>query len=108
MRGGGNGPRMPAGAAQARQFMYWLDTTILAILGIGAIFGALNGLLMQLARLVGFAVALYAAIYFNDGATTLIQQSFVQDAEPLVARIVAYVAVFLVVYLAIFLTTVAL
>src|SRR4051794_15306877 len=88
--------------------MYWLDTTILAILGIGAIFGALNGLLMQLARLVGFAVALYAALYFNDGATALVQQSFVQDAEPLVARIVAYVAVFLVVYLTIFLTTVAL
>ena len=88
--------------------MYWLDTTILAILGIGAVFGALSGLLMQLARLVGFAVALYAAIFFNDGATALVQQSFVQDAEPLVARIVAYVVVFLVVYLSIFLTTVTL
>jgi uncharacterized membrane protein required for colicin V production len=88
--------------------MYWLDTTILAILCIGAVFGALSGLLMQLARLVGFIVALYAAIYFNDGATALLQDSFVSDAEPLVARIVAYVAVFLLVYLSIFLTTVAL
>src|SRR5262245_37735538 len=88
--------------------MYWLDTTILAILGVGAVFGALSGLLLQLALLVGFAVALYAAIACNDGATALVQQSFVQDAEPLTARIVAYVAVFLVVYLSIFLTTVAL
>ena len=88
--------------------MYWLDTTILAILGIGAVFGALSGLLMQLARLVGFVVALYAAIYFNDGATTLLQDRIVPDAEPLVARIVAYVAIFLLVYLTIFLTTVAL
>jgi uncharacterized membrane protein required for colicin V production len=88
--------------------MYWLDTTILAILGVGAVFGALSGLLMQLARLVGFAVALYAAIACNDGASALVQRSFVQDADPLVARIVAYVVVFLVVYLSIFLTTVAL
>jgi uncharacterized membrane protein required for colicin V production len=88
--------------------MYWLDTTILAILGIGALFGALSGLLMQLARLVGFALALYAAIALNDGATAVLQQNFVQDAEPLVARIVAYVVVFLAVYLTIFLTTVAL
>ena len=88
--------------------MYWLDTTILAVLGVGALFGALSGLLMQLARLVGFAVALYAAIALNDSTTALLQQSFVQDAEPLVARILAYVFVFLAVYLSIFLTTVAL
>ncbi len=88
--------------------MYWLDTTILAILTVGAVFGALSGLLMQLARLVGFGLALYAAIYFNDGATSLVQDSFVPEAEPLVARIVAYVTVFLIVYLSLFLSTVAL
>jgi uncharacterized membrane protein required for colicin V production len=79
--------------------MYWLDTTILAVLVIGAAFGALSGLLMQLARLVGFAVALFAAIYFNDGAADLTQRWFVREADPWVAHIVAYVGVFLFVYL---------
>ncbi|MCI0465322.1 MAG: CvpA family protein [Gemmataceae bacterium] len=81
--------------------MYWLDTTILAVVGIGAAFGALSGLLMQLARLVGFVVALYAAIYLNDPAADLAQRWFVQEAEPWVARIVAYVGIFLLIYLAI-------
>jgi uncharacterized membrane protein required for colicin V production len=88
--------------------MYWLDTTILAILGCGAVFGAVSGLLMQLARLVGFGVALYAAIYFNEGATSLLRDNALQEAEPWVAHLVAYVAVFLAVYLTILLLTVAL
>src|SRR5262245_38458949 len=83
--------------------MYWLDTTILAVLAIVAIFGAISGLVMQLARIVGFVVALYAAVYFNDGASSLLQQGFIQDAEPWMARLVAYVGVFLVVYLGVFL-----
>jgi uncharacterized membrane protein required for colicin V production len=88
--------------------MYWLDTTIVIIVAAGAIFGALSGLLLQLARLVGFAVALYAAIVFNDQATTLLQQGFAQDAEPWVTRVLAYVLVFLAVYLTIFVLTVVL
>src|SRR5262245_14804158 len=82
--------------------MYWLDTTILAILGIGAIFGALSGLLMQLARIVGFGVALYAAVYFNEAATLLLQRYVIQDADGTAARLVAYAVVFLAVYLSIF------
>src|SRR4051794_25695971 len=82
--------------------MHWLDTTILAVLGIGAIFGALSGLLMQLARIVGFAVALYAAIYFNEDVAAFLQRNLIHDSEPWVARLVAYAAVFLLVYLSIF------
>ncbi|MCC6418337.1 MAG: CvpA family protein [Gemmataceae bacterium] len=85
--------------------MYWLDTTILAVLGIGALFGAVSGLLMQLARLIGFAIALYVAICFNADAAALTQRWFVQEADPRVAQIVAYVGVFLLVYLGIFLFT---
>jgi uncharacterized membrane protein required for colicin V production len=88
--------------------MYWLDTTILAVLGIGAIFGALTGLLLQLARIVGFAVALYAAIFFNKDVAAFLQRQFMQDAEPWVARLVAYAAVFLFVYLAIFVFSITL
>jgi membrane protein required for colicin V production len=88
--------------------MYWLDTTILVILGAGAIFGALAGLLMQLARLVGFLIALFAAIYFNEGAATLLQDRVMQEAEPWLTYLVAYVLVFLAVYLTIYLLTLAL
>jgi uncharacterized membrane protein required for colicin V production len=88
--------------------MYWLDTTILAILGVGAVFGALSGLLLQLARLVGFGVALYAAVYFNDSMTALLKDSGMQEAEPWLAHLVGYVLVFLAVYLTIFLLTVVL
>jgi membrane protein required for colicin V production len=85
--------------------MYWLDTTILAFLLLGAIFGALSGLLLQLARLVGFAIALYTAIRVNDGAADFLQRNFVQEAEPWVARTLAYIGVFLLVYLTIFVLT---
>ncbi len=88
--------------------MYWLDTTIVIVVAAGALFGAVSGLLLQLARLVGFGVALYAAIVFNDRATTLLQQGFAQDAEPWVTRVLAYVLVFLAVYLTIFVMTVVL
>jgi uncharacterized membrane protein required for colicin V production len=88
--------------------MHWLDTTILIILAAGAILGAVSGLLMQLARLVGFAVSLYAAIIFNDQVTPLLQEGFARDAEPWVTRVLAYVLVFLAVYLTIFLLTVLL
>jgi membrane protein required for colicin V production len=85
--------------------MYWLDTAILAIVAIGAVFGAVSGLLMQLARLVGFAVALYAAVVLNDGATALCQNTFMRDAEPWLCHVVAYILVFLLTYLTIFVMT---
>ncbi len=88
--------------------MYWLDTTIFAILALGAIFGALSGLLLQLARLVGFAVALYTTLRVNEPAADVLQRSFVRDAEPWVARALAYVGVFLLVYLTIFIGTLVL
>src|SRR5437588_6429560 len=88
--------------------MYWLDTTIVIVVAAGALFGAVSGLLLQLARLVGFAVALYAAIIFNDQATALLHQGFARDAEPWVTRVLGYVLVFLAVYLTIFVLTVVL
>jgi uncharacterized membrane protein required for colicin V production len=80
--------------------MYWLDTTILVLLAVGALLGARSGFLRQVGRLAGFAVALYAAIYFNDWAANLLQQLFLQNADPRIARVLAYLVVFLGVVLA--------
>jgi membrane protein required for colicin V production len=58
-----------------------------------------------LLRLVGFAVALYLAIFANDWAAGLIQQNVLHDVDPGVAKVVAYGAVFLAVYVSLFLIT---
>src|SRR5262245_58368398 len=85
--------------------MYWLDTAILAVLLLGAAFGALSGLLWQVARLVGFVITFYAAILPNDPAASFLKASFMQDAEPWACRLVAYILVFLLIYLIILLLT---
>lgn len=85
--------------------MYWLDTTILAVLAVGAALGAMSGFLRQLARLLGVAAAVYAAVFLNDWAARAFQDALLHEADPRVARGLAYVAVFLVVYLFFFYTT---
>jgi membrane protein required for colicin V production len=85
--------------------MYWLDTTILVLLGLAALLGAISGLLWQLLRIVGFGVALYLAIFGNEWASGVIGQNILRDANPTVVKGVAYVAVFVVVYLVLFLVT---
>jgi membrane protein required for colicin V production len=85
--------------------MFWLDTVILVTLGAGTLFGALSGLLRQVARLVGFALALYASIYLNAPATQWLGQNLMDEADPRVVRAAAYVAVFLAVLLLVMLVT---
>lgn len=85
--------------------MFWLDTAIVGVLIVGAAFGALSGFLWQAARLVGFAGAIYAAILANPWAAGLLQAQWLRDADPGVARVAAYVLVFLSVCLSIFLIT---
>ncbi len=82
--------------------MHWFDTVILGVVGLGAIFGAMTGLLWQLARVVGFIAALYAAIFLNGWATRVLADVLFRGAEPGIPRAVAYVVVFLVVYLVLF------
>jgi membrane protein required for colicin V production len=88
--------------------MYWLDTVILVTLGAGTLFGALSGLLRQVARLVGFALALYASIYLNGSTTQWLGHNLLDDADPRVVRAAAYVAVFLAVLLLVMLVTLVL
>jgi membrane protein required for colicin V production len=85
--------------------VYWLDTTILILLVVGASFGVLSGFLWQVARVASFGVAIYAAIYLNDWAAGALQDAALQGADPRVAMVLAYLLVFVVIYLVFFSTT---
>lgn len=82
--------------------MYWLDTAIVAILLIGAAFGALSGFLWQVARIVSLGAALYCSLFFNDVASEIVQRDFLQGADVNLAKGIAYVVVFAVVYLTLY------
>ncbi|MBI3410550.1 MAG: CvpA family protein [Planctomycetes bacterium] len=85
--------------------MYWLDTTLLALVGLGAILGLWTGFLWQIARLVSLAVAVYVTMLANDHAAALLKEGPLRDADPRVVQTVAYVLVFLGVYLVMYLLT---
>ena len=88
--------------------MYWLDTVIVTVLAIGAIFGALSGLLWQIARVASFGVAIYASIYLNEWAAQALQDLVLQGADPRVGMVLAYLIVFIAIYLVFFCATVLL
>ncbi|HYV35420.1 MAG TPA: CvpA family protein [Gemmataceae bacterium] len=85
--------------------MHWLDSTILAVLAAAAVLGAYSGLLMQVFRLVGFVVAVYAATLLHEPATAWLREKLLRGAEPEVVSAVAYGSLFLGIYVAIFLFT---
>src|SRR5262245_41364054 len=82
--------------------MFWLDTAILAVLSLGAIIGARSGLVWQLARVAGLAGSIYIAIAVNGPASTLMQDVFLYGADPRLAKLLAYVVVFISAYLVIY------
>jgi uncharacterized membrane protein required for colicin V production len=86
--------------------MYWLDTTILVLLGLGAVLGARSGLVKQIARIAGFFAALAGAVCFHGAAADYLQRNVLQGADAQVAGVGAYVGVFVGIYLAFFLTAV--
>jgi membrane protein required for colicin V production len=85
--------------------MHWLDCTILAILAAAAVLGAYTGLLMQLFRLVGFAVALYAATCLHAAVSNWLHDTVMHNADSQVCTAVAFAGLFLAVYLGIFFAT---
>jgi membrane protein required for colicin V production len=85
-----------------RTGMYWLDTTIVALLAVGALFGAMSGFLWQVARIASVALSLYAAIFLNDWATHFVQDLLLQGIDPGIVRALAYLAVFVIVYLVLY------
>jgi membrane protein required for colicin V production len=84
--------------------MFWLDTVILILLGVGAGLGAWTGLLKQVVRVVGFAVALYGSVFFHAWASNYLQQAFLKDSDPAVADALSYGVVFLAIIAAFFVT----
>jgi membrane protein required for colicin V production len=85
--------------------MFWLDTSILAILSLGAVFGAMSGLLWQVARFACVAAAVYAAIALNDQVSAALNEGCMYGADARAVRTAAYVIVFLAVYLVLFFAT---
>jgi len=88
--------------------VYWLDTVIVTLLALGAIFGASSGLLWQIARVASFGVAIYASIYLNEGTALALQDLVLQGADLRVAMVLAYLVVFIAIYLVFFAATVLL
>jgi uncharacterized membrane protein required for colicin V production len=79
--------------------MHWADTTIIVILLIGAGFGAMNGFLWQLSRILSFGVSLFACIYFHEWASNTLAEVFFKGADVRIPRALAYPIVFLAVYI---------
>jgi len=84
--------------------MYWLDTAILLILGIGVAWGAVTGLWWQIARFLSLGVSFAATILGHDPAMRLVQDGLGQ-MDPRLLHGLAYVAVFLAVYLCLYYLT---
>ena len=85
--------------------MYWLDTTILIALALGAGLGFWSGLLWQVARVLSLGLSFYACVVLNEPATALLAEHVLKGVDVRVTRGVAYLAVFLAVYLALFAVT---
>src|SRR5262249_21173018 len=85
--------------------MYWLDSTILAVLAVAAVLGAYSGLLMQGFRLIGFPGSLDRAICLHAWAADHLRDTLMRGAEPQACHTVGFAGVFLGIYLGIFLVT---
>jgi uncharacterized membrane protein required for colicin V production len=85
--------------------MYWLDTLLLALVGLGAALGFFSGFLWQIARILTLGIALLATIACNEPASLFLRDQLLRDADPRFAQASAYVLVFLLVYVALFLAT---
>lgn len=83
--------------------MNWVDITILSLAAVGALLGALSGLLWQVARLVTFCAALYAAIFLHAPVGNWITKRVIDDR--VAARVLAYVTIFIAVYIVLFVAT---
>jgi uncharacterized membrane protein required for colicin V production len=81
--------------------MHWLDWTMLGLLAAAALLGARSGLVKQVFRVVGFALAGWAAVALHGWANGLLLAGPLEDADPRAASLVAYGVVFAVVSVAV-------
>jgi uncharacterized membrane protein required for colicin V production len=85
--------------------MHWLDTMIVAAIGLGAVLGFVSGLFWQVARIASLVLAVLAAIFWHDAASALLRQWMLRDADAAVVQVSAYGAVFVVVYFSMYVVT---
>src|SRR5687767_5077537 len=85
--------------------MHWLDTMIVAALGLGAVLGFVSGLFWQVARIASLGAAVLATISWHEAAAGALRQWVLRDAEPSIVQASAYVSVFLSVYIVLFIAT---
>ncbi|MEI7685096.1 MAG: CvpA family protein [Planctomycetota bacterium] len=85
--------------------MHWLDTTLLALLALGAVFGFMTGLLWQIARVASLALGLWGSILFHEQAVGLVREYALRDADSTLVNGAAYAVVFLIVYFLLLLVT---
>lgn len=85
--------------------MYWLDTTILIALCIGAGLGFWSGLLWQVARVLSLALSAYTTVVVNEPVADFLGEHVLKGVDTRLTRGVAYVLVFVAVYLVLFLLT---
>lgn len=84
--------------------MHWLDFILLLTLGVGAVLGAWNGLLWQVARILTFAIAIYACIYSHTPVAAWLS-TFIEGGSEVIIKLLSYVVIFLTVYLVCYLIT---
>jgi uncharacterized membrane protein required for colicin V production len=91
--------------AEAHPLMHWLDSTLLALLALGAGFGFMTGLLLQVARVAGLGLALWATLFLHEQAVQLIQEFLLRDADTNLIKASAYAGVFVIVYVLLIVVT---
>jgi len=78
--------------------MHWLDITLLVVLGLGALLGAMKGLVLQIARLIALGVAIYACIYYHEPIATAITPYFLEGTSSIVVGGVTYLIILVAIY----------
>jgi membrane protein required for colicin V production len=84
--------------------MHWLDFVLLLVLGFGMLLGLRSGLLWQVARVVTFALAIYACVHYHTVAADWLASN-VRGLTELTGKLLAYLVTFVAVYLVCFLVT---
>lgn len=84
--------------------MHWLDFVLLLVLGFGALLGLRSGLLWQVARVLTFALAIYACIHYHTVAAGWLADHL-SGLNEVTTYLLAYLVTFLTVYLVCFIVT---
>lgn len=79
--------------------MYWLDTLLLTLIGLGGLWGLWSGFVLQMARLVSMSLAVGAAVLLNEPVKQFLLEEVIVGADPRLAQGIAYGVVALLTFL---------